>query len=461
MAFSSFRRQAMLATLALPVLLAGCESALPTPTHAEGAYEARVSTSPVLSGGTASLAVAAPVDPTDLIVNGSFETNSGGTTFAGWTELNAGNGDWIVQSGPSNVGFAPPDGNFAAMSTQGGPGQHILYQDVIIPAQGATLSFLVASRSSAAFLTPESISHTAINNQQFRVDAIETTSPVATLNSSDVLLFRTTGTPTIFAHKLVTVDLSGATFGGRTIRLRFTEVDNRGNFYLSLDRVQLIPNAPLDVTPPSISANVAGTLGTNGWYTSDVSIAWSVADAETPVTSPACAPGSVTSDTPGATFSCSATSTGGTATSTVTVKRDATAPVVAYAGNAGSYTVDQTVAITCSATDAMSGIASASCANVAGAAYSFAIGANSFSATATDQAGNVGGAVASFTVTVTPAGICALVNQFVANKGNANAMCKQLEQNGTRAFINHVEAQSGKALSAPNAATLIALAQAL
>src|SRR5207302_16325 len=36
---------------------------------------------------------------------------------------------------------------------------------------------------------------------------------------------------------------------------------------------------------------------------------------------------------------------------------DKTPPTVTYAGNAGSYTVDQTVNITCSATDNLSGVA--------------------------------------------------------------------------------------------------------
>ena len=34
-----------------------------------------------------------------------------------------------------------------------------------------------------------------------------------------------------------------------------------------------------DDTPPVIDATVTGTLGTNGWYVSDVGIEWSVDDA--------------------------------------------------------------------------------------------------------------------------------------------------------------------------------------
>ncbi len=38
-----------------------------------------------------------------------------------------------------------------------------------------------------------------------------------------------------------------------------------------------------DITPPTITPTVAGTLGTNGWYISNTSVAWAVSDAESAV----------------------------------------------------------------------------------------------------------------------------------------------------------------------------------
>src|SRR5262249_342440 len=67
---------------------------------------------------------------------------------------------------------------------------------------------------------------------------------------------------------------------------------------------------------------------------------------------------------------------------------DKTPPVVTYAGNLGTYTPDQTVHITCTATDELSGVESTTCADITGLAASFAPGLNTFSATATDRAGN-------------------------------------------------------------------------
>lgn len=85
--------------------------------------------------------------------------------------------------------------------------------------------------------------------------------------------------------------------------------------------------APTDTTPPVVTPTVLGT-SVNGWYTSDVTVSWSVADAESTPTS-ACATQTVTSDTAGTTITCSATSLGGTTTQSVTIKRDTTGPAIA------------------------------------------------------------------------------------------------------------------------------------
>ena len=74
-------------------------------------------------------------------------------------------------------------------------------------------------------------------------------------------------------------------------------------------------NVPVpDTTAPLIKPTVTGQLGKSGWHTSDVAVTWSVTDDESTVTSSvACEAASVASDTTGATFTCTATSAGGTA----------------------------------------------------------------------------------------------------------------------------------------------------
>jgi fibro-slime domain-containing protein len=220
-----------------------------------------------------------------------------------------------------------------------------------------------------------------------------------------------------------------------------------------------VPPAPTDDTPPVITPVVTGTL--NGdWYTSDVSVSWTVVDDESAVTSTSgCDAVTVDYDTDGVTFTCEATSAGGTASESVTVKRDATDPVITFSGNAGSYMVDQSVAITCSADDAMSGIASSDCPGASGDAYTFGVGTTTLEASATDNAGNSSVASTAFTVSVTSGSLCTLVRRWVDQRGVANAMCQQLNNGAYGAFINHVRAQSGnKWLSPAHAAILIELA---
>ncbi len=86
---------------------------------------------------------------------------------------------------------------------------------------------------------------------------------------------------------------------------------------------------PADTTPPVITPTITGTLGSNGWYRSNVSLSWSVVDNESTITSTSgCGNVSVTADQAATTYTCTATSAGGTASQSVTIKRDATAPSV-------------------------------------------------------------------------------------------------------------------------------------
>jgi hypothetical protein len=257
-------------------------------------------------------------------------------------------------------------------------------------------------------------------------------------------------------HTLYFVIFDGGGQAGGKFRLetRQSFIDHGG------DTGTLPP--PADNTPPAIAAQVSGTLGSNSWYTSDVAVSWTVTDAQSTVTSTSgCGASTVSSDTNGAPFTCSATSAGGTASQSVTVKRDATVPTVGFSGNQGSYTVDQQVAITCSASDAMSGIASSTCPNASGDAYSFGLGAHSLAASATDNAGNASSATTPFTVQVTAGSLCALVERWVNKSGVANSMCQQLENGAYGAFRNHVQAQRDKSVSAAHADILIALSTGL
>lgn len=119
---------------------------------------------------------------------------------------------------------------------------------------------------------------------------------------------------------------------------------------------------PSDTTAPVITPSVVGTLGNNGWYTSDVTVSWSVVDNESTVTSTTgCGSTLINTDTAGTTLACSATSAGGTSSQSVTIKRDATAPTISgsaspAANGAGWNNTNVDVTFTCD--DNLSGIAS-------------------------------------------------------------------------------------------------------
>lgn len=100
-------------------------------------------------------------------------------------------------------------------------------------------------------------------------------------------------------------------------------------FNINSVTVMLNTTPPNDTTPPVISSFVSGTVGSDGWYTSDVTVTWTVTDPESPVTTSGCGPQTVTSDTNGVTFTCAATSAGGSASASATIKRDTTAPAIA------------------------------------------------------------------------------------------------------------------------------------
>ena len=140
---------------------------------------------------------------------------------------------------------------------------------------------------------------------------------------------------------------------------------------------------------------------------------------------------------------------------------DVTPPVIVYSGNAGTYTVDQTVNITCTASDAGSGLASSTCADIVGPAWSFALGENQFSATATDVAGNTATETLTFTVVADANSLSSLVNQWVSNSGVANSLVVKLSHGSYEAFRNEVAAQSGKKIPADKAAVLVRLASGL
>ncbi len=90
----------------------------------------------------------------------------------------------------------------------------------------------------------------------------------------------------------------------------------------------------IDRSPPVIVSSVTPPPNAAGWNNSDVTIAWTVLDAGSGIaTSVGCSPVTLTSETAGQNFTCTATNTAGlSASASVTVKLDKTPPNPPAAG---------------------------------------------------------------------------------------------------------------------------------
>jgi hypothetical protein len=154
-----------------------------------------------------------------------------------------------------------------------------------------------------------------------------------------------------------------------------------------------------DHSAPAIASTVSGTAGQNGWYVSDVSVSWSVADAESPVLSQeGCDPSTVTADTAGTTLTCTATSAGGTGAGSTVVRRDTTPPTVTCPSPTPTFELYQIGAwVTAAVSDATSGPAGPPAQGVTNTSTA---GTFTTQVTGADRAGNRTTTVCSYRVVV-------------------------------------------------------------
>ncbi|WP_169085128.1 OmpL47-type beta-barrel domain-containing protein [Paenibacillus sp. PL91] len=172
--------------------------------------------------------------------------------------------------------------------------------------------------------------------------------------------------------------------------------------------------------------------------------------------------------------------TGSVYPKSVEVKIDLTAPQLEIIGEA-SYTIDQTVNITCRAADTVSGVTYSPCgaplANMK--AYTLEPGAHSVTAEAEDAAGHRGLAEHSYSVHATFDSLSALTETFAAETGApasesaanalkqklANAKAKAEQRQGAevrillQAYIEEVNSQSSKVFTSEQAEVLVRWSQ--
>jgi hypothetical protein len=154
-----------------------------------------------------------------------------------------------------------------------------------------------------------------------------------------------------------------------------------------------LPAGGANASGPSITPVIRGTLGSNGWYVSNVTVNWVIDPL--PDSSSGCDAFTLTADTPGTSRTCSATWGSTTINYTLTIKIDKTPPTV---GGALSRQPDANgwynhpLPISFSGSDALSGLASCSSPTYSGPDRADAV----VSGSCRDNAGNTAGAAVSF-----------------------------------------------------------------
>jgi hypothetical protein len=181
------------------------------------------------------------------------------------------------------------------------------------------------------------------------------------------------------------------------------------------------PDVPGDPTPPVVVPVITGTLGLNGWYTTNVTLNWSVTDPESIILSTnGCDTVTFTADSSQLSRTCSATSDGGTTTMTKPLKLDKTPPqtdaAASRAPNGNGWYKDP-VDVTFSGSDATSGLDSCDAPKTYGGPDD---GNASVSGTCKDNAGNTG--TASRTL------------KYDSTKPQANPSARPADKNG---WYNH------------------------
>ena len=240
------KRFGLLAAIVAALLIACTGVVVAQSSTADAGYEnPNLGTTPGDATQSGSETASNVTVTTTGVPNGDFETGD----FTHWNVANqpGGEGDWFVYSGTTSPlsDFriaAPPQGDFAATTDQTGPGSHVLYRNIkLAPGMKHELSFYLYYRYRAGeFFPRNTLDYTVEPNQQYLVDILRPKADPFTFDPDDIRtrLFRTRkGDPNRLAPTLMTFNLTR--FAGKTVRLRFAEVDNQGFFQASVDRVRV------------------------------------------------------------------------------------------------------------------------------------------------------------------------------------------------------------------------------
>lgn len=237
------------------------------------------------------------------------------------------------------------------------------------------------------------------------------------------------------------------------------------------DDVSVIQWSDPDITPPTTAALLNGTER-NGWYVTGVQVELTATDDKAGVADTSYSPdggatwkaydGPLAFEEDGIhTLLFRSTDTKGNMEreQSVVFRTDRTQPFVLISGG-GTYSIGQTVTVTCTATDTVSSVVYSSCPGplLNGPAYRLNIGVNTVTAEALDAAGNMGTAADAVTVQVTLDGLIGLIKDWIGSSGNAGivqSLETKLRHGQFEAFLNEVHALKDKQISGEAADYLV------
>jgi ELWxxDGT repeat protein len=258
------------------------------------------STDGTLTGNTAMGAVGEPISGLSRVAGDALVlTGDGGTRL--WRLTTDGGAQLVADFGAEATHDFSPLGSLTVFATGIGAGARVWSTDgtsaAVLPVvgdAGARVDHLTAAGGVAVFSADDGVT----GAEPWRTDG----TPAGTFRVADLEPGAGSSSPTRFAlaGNLLAFAASTVADGEEPWALR------------------------VDPTPPIITVSPADA---GGWFSGDVAVSFSVADAESAVSRLlGCDGGVVTSDTAGQTFTCGAASQGGFTQASVTIRRDATAP---------------------------------------------------------------------------------------------------------------------------------------
>ena len=156
-------------------------------------------------------------------------------------------------------------GNFYAVTSQSGPGSHVIAQNIFVDANATvvTLSFDMFANNRADLIIGSDLT-TNSANQHARVDLLRSGADLFSTSGIDVIRnFIGDDSGSIpNAYTSYSFDISQDVIFGGDFIIRFAQVDNRGPFNLGIDNISI--NAVADGVSNSI-------IGGDGQDTVDLS----------------------------------------------------------------------------------------------------------------------------------------------------------------------------------------------